>query len=408
MSKTTSPKAGQGELRRPAILVRSVNERRVKLRVTSRNVLVNARSVGTKLPGHSYPGEVEVVEVVLSNGYKCMLLHEPLPVNPFSLPVEDGEPLRSHQWFYGSRCGPGKDEKTLKPLVCSTEGLGLHRFTSFGVHYYPPPGWNTRMCFFSDQWDRTGLECSKSGELKDHVTPGKPAKHAQESNVRPLVHRFLPVQDLQAGDVITWEHAFTYASWWQHGEQVLSNGQFGVPVEKPTHAQHWAVRWHEIRWLRGVSHWENALRAMDGCYYQDVFSRASFDPTVLEDLEQRIDEVESEPAGEYEPREHQPAQCFSGYPGTPIGYRNPRSGHVRFCWRFNRQEPEPVVVVDSPDFGACYVFLDPGVAEAWASGEIPWEDARQLAEDVIFHVRGWEKKIEGVLGALGIQKEEPQ
>lgn len=182
------------------------------------------------------------------------------------------------------------------------------------------------------------------------------------------------VANLLPGECIGFQYPFTRIT--IDDQEYLSDGYYVYPMQRPTRME-WNDKWLHIGHAKGISvkNWGLFLEILRGLYHEDILDKHKISLQGLRKVhrdqnDQKIKRL---------------AQCFgrgldlkSVYVGEKLVFQ------VGSFW-----------IVDSPEYGALYFFGRESSAKQWATGELNFRDARQLAEmeggTYIIHKSDWEE-----------------
>ncbi len=380
---------------RPVVFVVDVRKSQLPLRTSPEGVFLNGQLLGGD-SGAKLPWYARTTELLLSSGQARLYADDPIPV----LRVLDGSP----SWFISWIC----DTQTGACRIRTASDFSVNALDSpyrgGEFCHFEPNGVRLSSCLYSRTWPQPrDVEPDGCGGYVDRTTRGVVDPRYSENDIRANILRFRDVQTLSAGDVLSWEHAFTHQAWWRCGEDVMTDGFFAVPLERPRGEKAWNLWYHcgNFESIKGAA-WHNFTRALRGMYRADVFTRIAAlteKPVRLPLVIQRMRDLQRGDT----PRPPAGTGCFNGYGTAP--HTSIDGTHTRFMWQFGT-EHGPVYVVDSPDVQACYVFMDQAAAERWFKFDpaFNYKKAREASVAFIVHRpgSGWERSLDELLANLGV------
>lgn len=182
---------------------------------------------------------------------------------------------------------------------------------------------------------------------------------------------------LSVGDQATIEFAFQ----WVNGE--LTNGVVSFPSEYPR-GQKWNFPVPHI----GEAHWDAFLDGLEGKFLHELLPfRAEVVSRKPEPQPRQLTE-----------RQTAVARVVGGMWKGDNCERVSLGRNVLFT--VNRQNAQPLYVVDNPGVGAVYVFTSQETARAFATGEITRQAAIKAGCRRVVHAGAWEQRLAALLAAM--------
>lgn len=194
---------------------------------------------------------------------------------------------------------------------------------------------------------------------------------------------------LLQGQPLTFECPFTWSVVPGSG-RVLTNGTIHLPSERPKTNEDGFPS--EIRFAQGVSaaDWKFFLRAVKGCYLDGVLPPVGvgYDFSILKE---RIRAIKNGRILERDDTDtpSQNVECF--VPPQNQSTRIDLGENIVFV--LQRQEGQPLYLVDAPRTCALYVFESRSDAVNWATRSISFSEARARSFYWLPHISGWQKEI---------------
>lgn len=166
----------------------------------------------------------------------------------------------------------------------------------------------------------------------------------------------------------------------------VGDGTMAIPPARPKGAAEWKV-YPQLEGLKKVTaeQWPVLLRALIGSAF-DGFTVVDR----LKEIREREVLQEQREARIRTLRE----RCFNG---TEFEIDNVRAGIGMRLLFTGTVRGVPIHIVDGVQDVAIYMFRDRDDAVRWANGELPYRDARPLAEFFTPHSEGWEERVRSYL-----------
>lgn len=381
---------------RPVVVVTEVWKESLPVSVRDDLVYVNGQVVGGYISGEKLPHIVSTVNISLSSGVSVLFLDELLPVYKRN--------TEQREWVVSCKSKVGSENTQVQLSTGVDDNTMNSPYRSLSFPSVEPNGMRATLHCYSGRIGRSEvLELLPCGGYQDRLCEGHIDWDDPRQEIRSGVSKYCDVHSLVPGEVLVREYAFSQQSWWRQGEMVMTDGVMPVPLDKPRGEKAWNL-WYQCKGLEsiGPKAWGHFTRALQGLYRDEAFSQVRSYRVSSERLsivKQRMRDISR---GNL-PRPVVKTGCFSGYGKEPETSINGNRTRHRWCFE---TPTGPVIVIDSPDVQACYVFTDEDVARRWFEFDpsLSFREARRAAVRPIIHQGDWINVLDELLANMGVKE----